>query len=233
RTERDQRTANLGTALERKTIDRNSAALDYYAGGSGSRTIVILNALGHGLYYWGRLIDCLVPDYRVLIWELRGTSGALQPFRIVDQLDDLESILQREKILTCHLVGWCTGAKIAIEFYRRHPSRVSSMVFLNSTFNGSSGLAEFKTNYERDFEPLCQIVSDRPQTAGSVMRSLRASVGGGELRAPGDMDRQELALNVLAMTNSHLKSQVLAPFRDEARTVNYSRQILDFLSYDS
>lgn len=233
RAARDLRAVNVSAALERKALERDGGPLNYYIGGAGHNTIVILNALGHGLHYWQRLIDYLLPRCRIIVWELRGTIGGSRPFRIADQLEDLENILDQEKINVCHLLGWCTGPKIALEFYHRHPAAVSSMVFLNSTFNVSGGSPELKTVYERDFEPLCQIVSDRPQTAPSVMQSLRSSISGDEFDSPEELDSQELAACVLAMTNIHLKSHVLAPFRDEATTVNYSRQILDFLSYDA
>jgi pimeloyl-ACP methyl ester carboxylesterase len=230
---RRDRVADFPGSLERKTINRGEFELTYYGGGSGEIPIILLNALGQGLRYWGRLIDNLMQRHRVIIWEPRGTVFPPPPFGIKDQVDDLEAVLENEAADTCYLIGWCTGPKVATEFYLRHPSAVPAMVFLNSTFRCMGGPEEYETDYEHNLEPLCRMLNRRPETAASVMKSLQASLSGDKINLLEESDPEQLAVGVLSLINLDLKHEVLMPFRNESTMLNYSRQVLDFWSHNT
>jgi pimeloyl-ACP methyl ester carboxylesterase len=230
---RSERIADFPGSLEQKTISRGEFELTYYSGGSGEIPIILLNALGQGLPYWYRLIDNLMQRHRVIIWEPRGTISPPPPFGIKDQVDDLEAVLENEAADTCHLIGWCTGPKVATEFYLRHPSAVLAMVFLNSTFRCLGGPEEYETDYEHNLEPLCRLLNRRPQTAASVMKSLQASISGNNINLLEESEPEELAAGVLSLINVDLKQEVLMPFRNESTMLNYSHQVLDFWSHNT
>ena len=101
------------TALEPITIETPTGRLTYRRGGSFGPPLVLLNALGQGLEPWSRLLSQLSPR-RVLIWEMRGAGGPLHPCLLDQHADDLAAIRQHESAQACHLVGWCTGAKVAL-----------------------------------------------------------------------------------------------------------------------
>jgi pimeloyl-ACP methyl ester carboxylesterase len=227
---RRERIAGFPGSLEQKTINRGEFELTYYSGGSGEIPIILLNALGQGLSYWYRLIDNLIQRHRVIIWEPRGTVFPPPPFGIKDQVDDLEAVLENEAADTCYLIGWCTGPKVATEFYLRHPSAVLAMVFLNSTFRCLGGPEEYETDYEHNLEPLCRMLNRRPETAASVMKSLQASNSGDHINLLEESDPEQLAAGVLSLINVDLKHEVLMPFRNETTMLNYSHQVLDFWS---
>lgn len=227
------RIANFPDSLEQKTISRGDFELTYYSGGSGEIPVILLNALGQGLRYWYRLIDSLMQRHRVIIWEPRGTVSPPPPFGIKDQVDDLEAVLKNEDISTCYLIGWCTGPKVATEFYLRHPGVVPAMVFLNSTFRCMGGPEEYETDYEHNLEPLCRLLNRRPETAASVMKALEASLTGDNINLLEEADSEELAARVLSLINADLKREVLMPFRTESSMLNYSHQVLDFWSYNT
>ncbi|RKH11044.1 alpha/beta fold hydrolase [Corallococcus sp. CA053C] len=222
-------------SLDRRTLDRGGASLTYYAGGGGGTPLVILNALGQGLHYWSRLLVGLMRRHRVILWEPRGLEEGSPPILLQDQVEDAEAILRNEGIEQCHLVGWCTGPKVALELYLRHPSRVASMVFLNGTFKCVGSPAELDTAYERNFEPLSRMLERRPALAASVLGSLRSSVADDafDLTEDDETDADALATRVLALMNRDLRSHVLAPFRSESSLINHLRQIRDFWTYDS
>jgi pimeloyl-ACP methyl ester carboxylesterase len=46
-------------------------------------------------------------------------------------------------------------------------------------------------------------------------------------------DSQKLAMDVLALVDETLKPHILAPFQNQATTLAYARQVLDFWSYDT
>ncbi|RKH51067.1 alpha/beta hydrolase [Corallococcus llansteffanensis] len=232
RAERRARAAALFATLVPRTLARGDSTLTYFAAGSRGTPVVILNALGQGLFYWSRLVDCLMRNHRVLVWEPRGLESGPQPFLLRDHVDDLEAVLQHEGIDACHLVGWCTGPKVAVEFHRRRPAAVASMVFLNGSLRWSGSPKELETVYERNFEPLCRMLVRRPAMAASVLKSLRLSMSREEGSDLGGLPDSEVALRVLSLMNKDLQPHALGPFRSEPVIVSYAHQIIDFLSYD-
>lgn len=229
---RRQRVDALPAILTKRTISRDELDLTYYVGGADGSTVVLLNALGQRLDYWYRLVEQLMLRHKIIIWELRGTTSP-HPFRLGDQVDDLDSILRQEACDVCHLACWCTGPKIAVEFYLRRPDAMASMVFLNSTFKCCGVAQEFETDYEHNLESLCKVVDSRPATAGSAMEILQAGIAAGEAVSLQDMEGKALADHVLSLINVNLKPYLLAPFRTKLTTLNYVRQLIDFWSHDT
>ncbi len=209
--------AMVPTRLTRKTIDEGSA---YFVGGQGDSTIVILNAVGHGLAYWHRLLDCLLERHRVVIPESPDSEC-------------LELILRHEKIEQAHLLGWCTGPKVAVAFYRRCPSLVASLILLNSSFKCSGDDAELATPYEHHLEHLCRSLVEQPAMARVIMNMFLANTGQQDSQLLSRMSGEELATAVLSQTNENLKGHILDPFQSPEATLDYARQILDFLAYDA
>jgi pimeloyl-ACP methyl ester carboxylesterase len=231
----NQRIANLHAILTKKTINRDGFELTYYVSGSKGPPVVILNALGQGLNLWYPLMDKLMRRHCVIIWEPRGIFSPPPPFRLGDQVDDLDAVLQQESVNQCHLVCWCTGPKVAVEFYLRRPAVASSMVFLNSTFSypkGPQAIQELDSDYGRNHAALCGALDAAPTMAGSVMRALQSISAGAEVN-PFEADNKQFATTVLSLISLDLKPHILAPFQNESATLNYARQVLDFLSYDA
>lgn len=229
---RKARAAKVFETLEKHTLDRGGSTLTYFTGGSGGTPLILLNALGQGLLYWQRLLECLVRRHRVIIWEPRGLESGPQPFLMKDQMGDLEAVLAKEGIDRCHLVGWCTGPKLSVEFYLRRPEAVASMVFLNASFRCIGIEKEFETDYERNFDPLCKILAKRPAMAASLLKSLRMSMS----REAGDLGKladADAANRVLSLASRDVKPHTVGALRDENVAANYSQQILDFWSYDT
>lgn len=228
---RRRRAQELPDKLERKTVNRDGSELTYYVAGTTGVPIVVLNALGQGLEYWYRLLDNLMEDHRVIIWEPRGVVAPPPPFELPQQIDDLDAVLQHENLQACHLVGWCTGGKVAVEFHLRRPSVVRSMVFLNNTLKCDGGPEELDSPYERNMETLCRMLVRKPAMATSVMNTLnsRDEENATEMLEKGG---EQLSVNVLSLMNADLKPHVLAPFRTQETTVNYAHQLVDFWKHD-
>ncbi|MBZ5505193.1 MAG: alpha/beta hydrolase [Acidobacteriia bacterium] len=227
-----QRAAALPQRLQKKTIVRNGSELTYFVGGAEGSTIVFLNALGQEMKYWVRLMELLMHEHQVIYWDPRGTTAPPPPFGLDEQVADLDAVLQNEQVHACHLVAWCTGPKVAMKFSLHRPEAVLSMVLLNMTFKCFGSPEDLETTYEHNFEPLCQILRERPAMAASVMKSLQSSMVENDPQDVAELDSDAMALNVLSSMNLDLRTDVLAPFRNEATMLNYAQQILDFWSHD-
>jgi pimeloyl-ACP methyl ester carboxylesterase len=230
--ERKKRIANLPATMICKTIQKSGAELSYYVAGSSGPVVLLLNALGQGLEYWYRLIDCLFGEYRVIIWEPRGTTAPPQPFGMADQVNDLQAIVENENIASCHAVCWCTSPKVAIDFHLRHPSIFVSLTFLNSTFKCEGGPEDFDTPYEKNLFSLCRMLMRKPDMSASVMKTFQSRSEENELEILEMPDAEKMSAAVLSMMSSDLKPYVLGPFKTEATTLNYARQMMDFWAND-
>jgi pimeloyl-ACP methyl ester carboxylesterase len=231
-TMRNRRARELPNRLERKTIEKNGLELSYYAGGTKGTPIIVLNALGQGLEYWYRLLDHLIESHRIIIWEPRGTMAPPPPFGVPEQVDDLADVVKHEGIESCHLVGWCTGPKIAIEFAVRQPSVVLAMAFLNTSLKCDEGPRELDSAYEHNMESLCRMLVRKPAMAASVMNTLRSQTESNETEMLEGNDSEETSVSVLSLRNINLKCHVLAPFKTEVTTANYAHQLVDFWKSD-
>jgi pimeloyl-ACP methyl ester carboxylesterase len=225
------RVAALPASLSRRQVKRGSHPLTYYSSGSGDSTVVLLNALGQSLQCWLPLIECLQLRFRVLVWDLRGVLEPPAPQRMADHVADLKTILENEGTRSCYLVGWCTGPKIAVEYFLKHPDAVCSMVFLNTTFRCFGGPPQLETDYERNFEHLCRVLDQHPSKAAAIMDSLVASATGPDVSLI-DQDEGNASVLALEAMSRDLRTHLLRPFSNPDAVVNYAQQLLDFWRHD-
>ncbi|WP_271582984.1 alpha/beta fold hydrolase [Bradyrhizobium sp. CCBAU 45389] len=214
-----------------RTTHRGDRELSYSSTGSDGEAVVLLNALGQGPKPWSRLIAHLRPRFRVLSWDPRGLDESESQLSLLDHVADLASIIERESVTRVHLVGWCTGPKIAAEFALRHPDRLLSMTFLNMQVKCLESSLDFDTPYETDFQALFSELEQSPSTASSIAASLtsRASEAGLDLMIETETEESEAVLRAM---NRDLRMPVLRPFRDANTTIRFAHQMIDFWHYD-
>ncbi|MCK1502144.1 alpha/beta hydrolase [Bradyrhizobium sp. 188] len=230
---RETRT-RAGTIIEleqRKETRRNGQSVSYSSIGQGAETVVMLNAFGQDATALSRLIERLHPRYRVLVWDLRGLKEFHSLMSIADHADDLVAILDQERVQKCHLIAWCTGPKVAVEFDIRHPRRVRSMVFLNLAAKCASSPPELDTAYEKNFESLCKVLEQRPALAQSVMNSLVGSFSDESIDLLEESE-VDVSARILATPNRDLRQHVLRPFQSPDSVIRYVKQLVDFWNYD-
>ena len=115
-------------------------------------TVVLVNALGMPSAALEQLGRSLGVHYNVLTWQSRGApslEGALDLHNSVftRQADDLEDVMKACNVKRAHLIGWCTGADVALAFAQRCPERVATIVSLNGALLGFTRLHnEFQRN---------------------------------------------------------------------------------------
>jgi pimeloyl-ACP methyl ester carboxylesterase len=232
--ERDQqRQRDLPVQLTPKTITQAGSNLTYYSIGAGSQPLVILNALGQGLEYWYPLLTKLNGHRRIILWEPRGLDVSDHVFGVEDQVADILAILNHEGIGKCCLVGWCTGPKVALCFYRQYPRLVDSMLFLNSSFNCSQLPEELTTDYEKNLAVLCNSACRRPDSTPLIMRSLSANIAAEPETSGDDGNGAEMAESVLSSMDVRLRAWVVKPFSNELYALRYAHQVKNFLAYDA
>lgn len=213
--------------------------LNYYDGGQGEKALVLLNAYGQSFGYWERFLREACARFRIILWLPRGNDGDTVGIRVASpqavHAEDLEQVLARERVQNCTLLAWCSGPKLALEYYSRHPHRVSSMLFVAGSFKGLQQHKPLETQYEKNLESLLEAVEQNPESADLVLKYLQATlVGQGkpahsveELATISDRGLQQ----ALSSVNVSLQELVLQPFCS-ANVMAYAQQMHDFWTHD-
>jgi aminoacrylate hydrolase len=97
--------------------------------------ILLSAGLGGAGAYWRPQLDALSRDFRVILYDHFGTGlnpGTLPAgYSIADMADDVGGILDDAEIEACHFIGHALGGLVGLEFARRHPKRLCSLIVVN------------------------------------------------------------------------------------------------------
>lgn len=192
--------------------------------------VVLVNAMGMPRAALATLESVLGAEYRVLTWQSRGVpsvEGELDGERahFARHIDDLEDLLASQRVERAHLVGWCTGADVALGFACRAPERVLSLVCMNGPF---LGLSDARTSYQHDLSRIVRGASKSLEHAklyhGLIVEMLS---GVPETTAYGE-ERSQIgaALSVLDPGLTHITG---APLRSPESFFRYARLLEHYL----
>ena len=233
-----EKRSHIASLLDRRQLRLpDGALLNYYVGGKGLTPLVILNAFGQGVEYWNRFLDEVFEDYKLILWLPRGNHFESIGLHVSSPLalhaDDLRAVLDEENISSCHLLAWCTGPKLALEYYLKYPKTVDSMVFVAGSFKGLSEHRPLETVYEKGLESLLGMVQQQPKMAGPMIEALKnVLLAQNQLGKDAASSPEERFKNLLSSVNSSLKEMVLAPFHSSQTVLAYAAQLRDFWDAD-
>ena len=163
--------------------------------------LAAVNALGINGTAWKRIADCC---------EQRGFS-----FRFVGREDTVEGLgLGAPPASKGLLIGWCTGARIALQLASQQAGRYQGLILLNGDF--SDLYPVFRTEYQSEVEKVVGAVSRRAGVARMLVRAMR-NTGAHPLHA------QNLP--------AELNESIRAPFMDEEQIIAYAKEHRDYVEY--
>jgi pimeloyl-ACP methyl ester carboxylesterase len=108
--------------------------------------VVLLHGFLSDSRSWMPQIESLAPDYRAIAWDAPGCGDSDDPppsFGFPEYADCLAQLLDLLGVQSAHLVGLSWGGACALEFWRRHPQGVRSLVI-------SGGYAGWKGSLPAD-----------------------------------------------------------------------------------
>ena len=120
--------------------DVNGRSLAYVRAGDGP-ALVLLHGFTHDSRVWRPQLESLSDQFTVIAWDAPGAGQSADPpetFEIGDWSDCLAGFLDVLGVQRAHIVGLSWGGLLAQEFYRRHSTRVLSLV-LADTYAGWKG----------------------------------------------------------------------------------------------
>lgn len=120
----------------KRTTAKGSA---YELQGTGP-TVVLVHGLGLNRDMWQWLLPALLPQFRVLTYDLIGHGESAGPDRdpnLTMFSEQIAELLEECGIDRCALVGFSLGGMIARRFAVDHPGRLSALAILNSAHDRS------------------------------------------------------------------------------------------------
>ncbi|MDD1729719.1 MAG: alpha/beta hydrolase [Methanospirillum sp.] len=121
-------------------LTQDNIPLRYVIRGTGP-TIVFVLGYAMTLDEWpGKLISTLASSFRVIVYNHRGVSGAMNPsvtFTIPQGARDLHDLVTQLADGPVHIVGYSMGGSIGLEYAIRYPDYVDRLVLISSDCGGS------------------------------------------------------------------------------------------------
>jgi pimeloyl-ACP methyl ester carboxylesterase len=117
------------------TIKANDINMYYEVHGEGE-PLVLIAGLGTDLTVYGRVINCLSKNFKVLAFDNRGvgrTDMPDVPYSIEMMADDTVALMNALDIKKAYILGVSMGSRIAMALTLQHPEMVKCLV-LTSTF---------------------------------------------------------------------------------------------------
>ncbi len=147
--------AHLDLALEARDVSQPSrtwaAAMSdgaricvYEWGRIDAPVLLLINALGMTITLVESLAQYLAATYRVIVCQSRDVPAvdeleSDEALKFDRQTRDVAEVLEGLGAGEVDVVGWCTGAQLALELASTHPERVRRLVLLNGTFAYDQG----------------------------------------------------------------------------------------------
>lgn len=200
-------------------------------GPAGAPAVLLCNAIGMPMECMRPLMEHLSRSAKVASWECRGLPS---PGPDIDEMDvsidrhaaDAADVCEEYGFEQVVLVGWCSGARLAMRIAARFPGLVSGMVLLNGGHIGGTDPSVFERNIAKVM-PL--IAADR-RYAGLFYESIFRHKGPAEA-ASTESEASDLVTSTLLATDSpqflHLASR---PFQSEESLYAYGRIQAAFLA---
>ena len=122
-------------------VDLRGRRVHYERAGQGP-LLLLLHGIGGGARSWRLQLADLADEFTVVASDLPVYDSAADDRPTMsDYADDLAALIDHIGATRAHLLGVSMGGVLALEFYRRHPGRVLSLV-LADTYCGGGTLPE-------------------------------------------------------------------------------------------
>ncbi|WP_233553073.1 pyrimidine utilization protein D [Teichococcus wenyumeiae] len=107
-----------------------------------AETVLLSAGLGGAGSFWAPQVEALSRDYRVVLYDHRGTGANAGPlpggYTIGHMAEDVIEILNALGAPRAHLLGHALGGLVALEVALRHPGRVGRVVVVNGWLKADS-----------------------------------------------------------------------------------------------
>ncbi|MFD2467726.1 alpha/beta fold hydrolase [Amycolatopsis silviterrae] len=153
---------------------RDGLVLQAFTAGERTRpAVVLVPPCGMPVELSHRWLRALGTDHFVVTWQTRGLfdpGGPAEgmPSGVSDQVDDLLAVLDALDLPTCHVMGLCGGAVLALAAACRRPERFGSMSLWHGDYDFGAG--SIKTDHQRDVQAMMEMGAESPERAAAYQK---------------------------------------------------------------
>lgn len=116
---------------QRQTATINGATISYELSGKGE-PVVLIHGWSLNANMWQPQVAALSQKFQVLNYDRRGFGKSGGGEDITWDAEDLKILMDRLNIRAAHVLGMSQGARVALQFVRRNPDRVLSLILHGS-----------------------------------------------------------------------------------------------------
>jgi len=216
---------SVADVLNDEYDERPIAGRRYFIRRSGTRPLVLINAIGLPCRIWTRLLTDKSHPYRIILVENPATDlirGGLRTHGdVATDARDIAQVLQKESINDSIVLAWCNGGRVAIQVAATQWGRVHSLVLLSPTFMGFRGVEPPCSSYEAGFDLAFEALAAKPALASLFAQILSRRPEPGWSSADSANVRAELLFRLPAFDHASLLSM---PVSDALSLINYARR---------
>ncbi|MCE9671614.1 alpha/beta fold hydrolase [Myxococcus stipitatus] len=222
-----ERSGDTFTPVQVRAAD--GAEVCAFTRGDPSHPVLVLcNAYAMPEEFLAPLAQRLAQRWRVVTWNTRWLptpTPDFDPARCDSgvHVEDLIAVLDRLGIQRVEaVVGWSSGAQVALRALAEHPARFARGVILNGTVSLPPAPDHPLTAFEKNLRRLFPQIAANPRVAE---RYCKLIFGGDTASgAPQSEDRKVVA-SVLTSTDPHLLYMTSVPFRSPTSLFRYAHMV--------
>jgi pimeloyl-ACP methyl ester carboxylesterase len=118
------------------TVDRDGVEIYYESHGSGP-PILLSHGYAATCRMWDGEIAAFAPDYRVIVWDMRGHGNSGDPadaarYSQALTVGDMAAVLAACGVARAVIGGLSLGGVMSLAFHLAHPSRVSALMLFDT-----------------------------------------------------------------------------------------------------
>lgn len=126
-------------------IRSGRAVVHYELGGKpDAPALLMIRGLGRTRLHWGRVLDELAADFRLVTMDNRGvgdSSAPLPPYSTASMARDAARVIEAAEVERAHVFGISLGGMVAQELAIRYPERIDRLVLGCTRAGAGSGPA--------------------------------------------------------------------------------------------
>jgi len=125
---------------------------------SYKRTLLIFHAYGVRATIWNPFVSLLNNQYRIILFSPEHLENTQNENTSMDgMVNNVTYICEKENIKTCHVLAWCSGAKLATHFLLRNNIDLCRLTILSGNFSTRNDSLSILSDFEKGTDTLLSI----------------------------------------------------------------------------
>lgn len=220
---RQEQDGGVGYRQQQVSVSDGSSLRVYCCGNPTAPALVLANAYGMPAEFYWPLAQRLQAHFHVVTWECRWVPDARQPFDPLHcsssvHAQDLLDIMQALGVDSAGVVGWSSGAQVALAAMARAPQRLRGAVLLNPGVSIRPSASVRTTVFENGIRSLFAKISCNYRMAEKYCELIY----GATATEAGD---SQLLSGILTSTDPYLLYMTSQPFRSAQSLYRYANMM--------